>query len=230
MMIGTKTRSTIGISLGTAALVLALAASAAANGRVAIVNGIPGRTVEICVNGKEIKSGLKYGHVVVRGLGNGDKSLRIRASKPGKCSGAILGRLGFSVADGTDLTIAGTRFGPQKVLLWENTDNPPPGVGMVMLRHAADVGTVGFKYSLPDGGTPWTDSVDDPWTKGARGWGLRPDGVLMIWWAHQPPVQRVVAGPYQLVVEGGNRHESVLVGSNLGNLRFVRFKVPTGPA
>jgi len=214
------------VSLGALALLLSVSMAAAASGRVAIVNGIPGKKVDVCINGKEVRSGLKYGKTTVRTLSNGSKSLRLRVARSGRCTGASLGGRQLAIANGTDLTIVGTKFAPDKVLLWENTQGTP-GLGLVMLRHAADIGTVGFKYATPDDGQPWFDgAADDPWIKGAFGWGNRTDGTLMIWWAHQPPAQRVIAGPYQLVVEADMRHESILVGSNLGNLKFARFKVP----
>jgi hypothetical protein len=229
-MLRGKTRSTIGVSIGAMALLLSVSMTAAASGRLAFVNGIPGKRVDVCVNGKEIKSGLKYGKAIVRNLGNGSKALRLRVARSGVCTGSSLGGRQLAIVDGADLTIVGTKVAaPQRVLVWENTEPDLSPGGLVILRHAADIGTAGFKFATPSGGTPWFNAVDDPWTKGVYGWGGRAAGTSMIWWAHQPPAQEAIAGPYQLIVESGIRHESILVGTNLGNVRFARLAVPVEP-
>jgi hypothetical protein len=222
-------RRALATGVGSLALLIATTVAAAAAGRVAVVNGIPGKTVEVCINGKEVKSGLKYGKATIRSLANGAKTLKLRTNSSGKCTGSLLGTKSFSVTGSTDFTIVGTKFGPNKVILYDNAliSDASPGFAVVVLRHAADIGTAGFKYHTPDDGTPWFDAVaDDPWVKGAYGWGTRSLGTEMLWWAHQPPAQRAIAGPYQLVVGDDVRHESVLVGSSLGNVKFARFTVP----
>ena len=57
----------IGLAV-TALAVSALAApvSAAPKTKLAIVNGIPGKAVDVCVNGREVKSGLRYGRFIFR--------------------------------------------------------------------------------------------------------------------------------------------------------------------
>jgi hypothetical protein len=207
-------------------LVFGASVAAAAAGRVGFVNGIPGTKVDVCVNNHVVKSGLRYGRAVLRDLRNGDKHLKFRKDKAG-CSGQLISKRFFVVDPGDDLTIVATKHQPDRVLLFDNASLAHiPGNGNIMNRHAADIGVAGFKYSLPDDGTPWIDVVDDPWEKGSWGWGFRNAGFLMNWWAHQPPLQRAIAGPFQLVVKADRRHEQILVGTTLGNARFVRFDVP----
>jgi hypothetical protein len=74
------------------------ASGADTQGTLAIVNGIPGRQVDACLNGREIKSDLAYGRVVLRDIVPvGDKSLRFYARDQRTCRGTIVARASFTL-------------------------------------------------------------------------------------------------------------------------------------
>src|SRR6188472_1916545 len=78
-------------------------------GTLAFVNGIPGRTVDVCLNGKEIKTGLGYGKAVSKSVvGLGQKTLKFYGTDPRRCRGAVVAQETFTLATGDDLTIVAT--------------------------------------------------------------------------------------------------------------------------
>ncbi len=209
---------------------LSAPASAANTGKLAFVQGQPGVRVDICVGNKEIVSGLAYGKYAKRVVSSGNKLFRFAKAAPGACTGKKIVAWTRSVTVGSDTTVALTKFAPRLVVYPDNltsTPVPPAGSARVIMRHAADIGTAGFRYTI-DEGTPWfpEPTADSPWEKGVWGWGTRVDGLRMIWWAHVPPNQTAIAGPLELVVEGDTRHEIVLVGTTLANVKLVRIDTP----
>ena len=69
-------------------------AAAVDQGRIVFVNGRPRSNVEVCVNGKEVKSSLRYGQYAVRMFGHGGKGIRFRKSSTGTCRGDLLRKYG----------------------------------------------------------------------------------------------------------------------------------------
>ena len=205
-------------------------AAAAGSGKLTIVQGTPGIKVDICVGRTEVASKLAYGKYTRETVSAGAKLIRFHKAAPGTCTGAKITAWARTVVAGSDTTVALTRFAPRVVAFPDNltsTPVPPVGWARVIMRHAADIGTAGFRYTI-DEGTPWypEPTVDSPWEKGFWGWGTREDGLRMIWWVHIPPDQTAVAGPVELVVEGDTRHEMVVVGTTLGNTKLVRIDTP----
>ncbi len=78
----------------------------------------------------------------------------------------------------------------------------------------------------PSNGEPWfpagSIAADEPYDKGDWGHG----GSTSIYWAYRPPDQKPIAGPFTVDIDDATqRNESVLVGTWLGNVRFVHVKV-----
>jgi hypothetical protein len=211
-------------SIATSILITALAGPAAAatnKGRMIIINGRPGSNVEVCINGREVKHSLKYGRSAVRHQNPGVKVLKFKKKSVGNCKGKLLAARTVVLADDDDRTIVVTRAKPDKVVVFPKT----PLTNMV-LRHAADIGTAAFKWAIPENGIPWfpagSIAADEPYVKGDWGYG----GSTVIYWAYQPPDQKPIAGPFAVDIdEATQRNESVLVGTWLGNVRFVHVGV-----
>src|SRR5262245_46902442 len=116
------------LACAIAALVLgALAPPTAAvlHAHLAIVQGIPGRSVDVCIDGHEVRSKLKYGATTLRGALPGSHALRFRAAGPGVCQGARLGKATLELTAGDDLTIVATQL-PPKVVVFDDA-----GLGIV---------------------------------------------------------------------------------------------------
>ena len=157
------------------------APAAAASPRVAFVQGIRGKTVDVCIGGNEVRSNLKYGKWFQRTAGAGSKVVKFRMSAPGACTGSVLGQKTLDLAADDDLTIVVTRSA-QKVLDFDNTglgDLTPSVVGASFLavRQAADLGGVSFKGNL---GTVFTPTADPVFTKGDQWLNLLSAGLLWV--------------------------------------------------
>jgi hypothetical protein len=207
---------------------LSVPAAGAGTGRILFVQGRPDVTVDICVGNVEIASRLAYGDSRARRLSAGTKVIRFAKAAPGACTGTSLATRRRPVTAGSDTTVVLTRFAPRVVVYPQTPGVPGSPVGQFVLRHAADIGRAGFRYTS-DQSIPWypEPAVDAPFRKGDWGVGTAVADLRMFWWAHRPPEQAVIAGPVELVVEASVRHELVLVGTTLGNLELIRIDSPT---
>lgn len=144
----------IGSLMATLAITaLGAPAAAAETGSVAIVNGIPGGKVDICLGSQEIRSGLPYGGRVFRSPAAGSRVLKVYRADPRTCKGTLLAKKGFTLVAGGDLTLVATVKAP-KVVIFDNA-----GLGTVVpsgadvyapwaWRHAADIGKVNFRFHV----------------------------------------------------------------------------------
>jgi hypothetical protein len=197
---------------------------AAANAKLAIVNGIPGRSVDVCVGATEVRSGLRYGQWFQRSQAPGNRTLRFRAASAGRCRGTILAQRTMTIASDADLTIVATKKGT-RVISFDNdglgTLGSPSAVdfGYIAVRHAGDMGAAVMRYQT--NGLAYTPSVDPTFLK------------------HDENIANSYSGPTDLIlfatragslvafarvlkhVHGARRVEMILVGSNEANARFV---------
>jgi hypothetical protein len=215
-------KSVIGLTICALGITaMAAPVSAATKGRLILVNGIPGTTVEMCVNNKEVAGKVKYGRYVIRSKSPGAKVVKFKKASAGTCKGKLLGKKSVLLSDGEERVVVATKRIPQKVLVF------PALVGNAgqVFRHAADIGTAGFKRVDPDTGSPWFPTADEPFEKGDWGDGTGWSTVVPhVWWAHQPPSQVPIAGPFTGTFTAGVRYEHILVGSTLANVRFVNVE------
>lgn len=147
--------------------VAAPALAAPGSSKLAIVQGIPGLKADVCINGREVKSGLRFGGAVRRSQTNGAKMMKVFKAAPGRCRGKLLAQRKFWVNDGADVTIVVSRQKPTRIMVFDNKVKTIGGSDF-FLRHAADYGDVTFRQELL--AAP-TDTVapanDDPlWAKG----------------------------------------------------------------
>jgi hypothetical protein len=223
-------RSLIGGVLATLAIgaLWAPVSAADAQGTLAFVNGIPGRTVDVCLNGKEIKTGLGYGKAVSKSVvGLGQKTLKFYGTDPRRCRGTVVAQESFTFAAGDDLTIVATKNNP-RVVTFDNVglghipaDGPALGHGYLAWRHAAEP-AVNFKYdvliSIPE--TPIGPSVDPVWVKGDEVTSPTGTGTAYNLKATRPETSQVIASR-QGTPRNEHRLEWILVGSTERNARFV---------
>jgi hypothetical protein len=138
------------VALGSAVIAAgALTAPVAAvDPRLALVNGMPGRTVDVCVGTNEVRSNLRYGGWVERFVGPGSRIVRFRAAAPGKCTGAVLAHTVLLLAEDDDKTVVGTRQAPNKVVVFENLPYAATTLAEIRFRHAGDLGPVNVVQSF----------------------------------------------------------------------------------
>ncbi len=138
------------VALGSAVIAAgALTAPVAAvDPRLALVNGIPGRTVDVCVGTNEVRSNLRYGGWVERFVGPGSRTVRFRAAAPGTCTGEVLAQTVLLLAEDDDKTVVGTRQVPNKVVVFENLPYVATTLADIEFRHAGDLGPVNVVQSF----------------------------------------------------------------------------------
>jgi hypothetical protein len=220
----------------TAALtigVLATPVSAASGGKLAIVQGMPGKKVDICINGKEIRSALPYGGKVLRSLKAGPKVLKVFKKDPRRCKGRLLARQRLTFPAGSDLTVVVTKKRPWKVLVWDNDglgEVPvPQPIAFIAYRHSADLGTIQFKTDFkvldPQPIEPFGPASDYDFEKGqqARGYTGAGADLLRVIWVTRPGSSEAIIGPVFTRFFPDKRHEWILVGTTERNARLVRI-------
>jgi hypothetical protein len=223
-----SSRAALAAAVGSALLVgiLSAPAAGATQGRIAVVNGRPGSNVEVCLNGKEVKSSLRYGQHSAHKANPGSKALKFRKSSRGTCKGDALGQTTIALVAGGDWVVVLTKLSPNKVAKWDNTPFPGP---VTVVRHAADIGPAGFKYAVASDETPWFPTADAPFTKGQSGHGGNVEGGGLVFWAHQPPAQTPITVPVSVVHQDGSREELILIGTSLSNVRLKFLRLPNLP-
>jgi hypothetical protein len=193
--------------------------AAAADPRLAFVNGIAGRIVDVCVGNAEVVSRLRFGKFRQEFVEAGDRTVRFRAASPGNCNGNVLAQRTVTLVDDDDMTLVGTARSPQKVVVFDNTPVPVgPGVAGLAIRHAADVAPVamtltGAGFIAPSIAPPEWEKGDEIRTTTAS------QGLIIA--ASKPNQVSPFEGPKQFNFREGRRTEVILVGSSTRNARFA---------
>lgn len=209
------------------------AAAAVEKGVLAVVNGRPGGKVDVCLNGKEIRSGLSYGAKPARRAAAGSKTVKFFKSGPGKCKGKLVAKTSFTLVDNTnshdhDFTLVLTARFP-KVVVFENSglgrvppNGPPLGFNVLAFRDASDLGPVNLFqrswYADPVG--PLTPAAA-VWDKGDQYKYSPPANSEWLAWATRPNPTAKLVQSQRLVTTVNRRYEILLVGSSKKNARFV---------
>jgi hypothetical protein len=209
--------------------------SAAGAGKVAIVNGFPGRSIDICINNQEIKSGLRYGQTFFRTLPSGPKSLKVYAKDARTCRGQLLASKSFGFPAGSDRTIVMTKFGP-RIQLFDNNFGPTTAATPISIwywRNASDISPVSLDLDS-DGPTPSpiAPAADPVWPKGGQvlsGFALGTTLVVITTRFSLADTATTLGEPDARLVEVLFRYEWILIGTNPANARLVVLKRPIPP-
>jgi hypothetical protein len=224
------------VACATTALMLAStlpAAAAPEDGVLAVVNGRPGGKVDVCLNGKEIRSGLAYGGKATKRSDAGTKTLKFFKAGPGKCKGKVMAKTTFVLTGDTnsanhDFTLVLTTRFPN-VLVFENSglgrvppNGPPLGFNILAFRDASDLGPLNlFQRSwFANPGGPLTPAVA-VWDKGDQyKLSVLAESEWKAWVTRPEQTARLVQSK-RLVTTIDRRYELLLVGSSRKNARFV---------
>ena len=210
--------------------VTALGAPASAThgkGTIGIVNGIPGQRVDLCINGKEIKSRAPYGGRAFRSLPVGDKLVKIFKADPRKCKGKKLGQKAIELTDDADWTIVINKKFP-KFVMFDNAGLgmiPPDGPDFPKVsfafRHAADLGKVNFFIATEGAFAPATHPI---WREGdsASSDGSSP-GLRVRLRATRPHKAKTLAQTKFIEFEAGRRYEMYLLGTAAKNAKIINW-------
>jgi hypothetical protein len=207
------------LAIGTIA-----APAAAVTPSIGLVNGYPGRVVDVCVGNAEVKSRLTYGRGVVRSIGIGTKTVRFRAASAGSCNGNILGTKVLTLVDDDDRTIVLSRSGPNKVVEFINTPVPTdPEINYIYLRHAGTMGSVVISFEDQSFATPAV--APTPFVKGDTDLIEETTPEPMLFGVYlENGLDPIVLKQY-LTLEG-RRQEFIVVGSSKSNARLATLVRP----
>ena len=193
---------------------------AAANPKLVLVNGIPGRTVDVCVGNNEVRSGLKYGASAIRVIGPGFQTVRFRVASAGNCNGTTLAAYSRNFLINEDLTLVGTKKSPLKVVVYVN---PPLGGNTVSFafRNAGDLGDLNANVQLGVFIAP--NALAPAFPKGSQYYfsaGISFWARITIWRANTPdPFRDATVQNVE-----GYRNEYIVVGTSLGNDKLVKIR------
>jgi len=217
-------------SFGIAALTAALAIGTLAAPAVAqldpvlaLVNGIPGRTVDVCIGNSEVRSGLRYGAFTVRTVGLGSRTIRFRTASPGSCNGNVLAQTTLILVADDDRTVVAARRAP-KVVVFDNRPFPPTTNGRATFGYAGDLGDIHVApvfigFSAPAAPPPSFDKGD----RSHLAFNVPFAVSYNLFLAGRSQTFRETAF---LSIETGQRLEVILVGSSLRNDRVVLIRRP----
>ena len=223
-------KSIVAASL-TALAVSALAAPSSAivgTGTIGVVNGIPGQRVDICINGKEVRSSVKYGGRTYKTMNSGIKSIKIFKADPRKCKGVKVAQTIIDLGALADRTIVINKQAP-KVVDFDNVglgtippDGTPLPVAIFVWRHAADLGTVNFLYrgwmAIPE--TPVGPAANPLWQEGNQVYSSSsPDSIWQL--RITRPEQTKTLAVKKVTYKESRRYEWYLLGTKAKNAKLV---------
>jgi hypothetical protein len=192
---------------------------------IAVVQGTPGASVDVCLDGKEVRSSLPYGSRYLGRLAFKKVTLKVFKADPRKCKGTKLAQKVLDFTLGGDRTLVLAK-GTPRLVDFDNAGLPLVVAALnpyIVIRHAASVGAMGIYYGV---GSPLTPSAIPTMDKGQQVGGTLPpapsqSGV----WATHPLTYKVLAQVVLSLTEN-RRYEVILVGSKGKNLRWVVFSRP----
>ncbi len=206
---------------------LAVPAVGADPGKMAIVQGNYGVKVDVCINGREIKSKMRFGTKAYRTFPAGRKVLKVFKADPRTCKGKLLAYKVVKLPRGSDLTVVISKKTPKKVMVFDNAY--PPGSYVSgshrFFRNASDYGEVTFRHEAKpitiDPAPADLAPAEPTWETGRSTYSYLPIGVggapmSSTTWISEVPMYfppLVVAGPVWSLLSDGKRYEWIFIGT-----------------
>lgn len=216
-----------GLALGAGAL----GVPAAANehpAQVAIVQGWPGERLDLCLNGKEIRSRAGYGSKTILVLDPGSYTLKAFVRDPRKCKGTKVAQRSFDLIAHGDLSMVVAR-GKPKVVLFDNDAlqdvGPAVHQAWIVWRHAAKAKAVNFY--VPDIEPTVPASSHTKFRRGDSAFRLSSTNEGAAIWVTPHGKEQALAGPKLFQATLVERHEFYFIGTKPSNYRLVSFSRPT---
>lgn len=198
--------------------------------QLAIVQGFPGSRVDICLNGKEVRSRMRYGKKLLLSPNEGTYKLKVFKHDPRKCKGTKIAQRTFTLGSEGDLSIV-VGPGRPRVLIFDNALLPRIGGAAdptyIAWHQAARAPLIDFYVQFAAQVGPYTPTVGA--NAYARGdWYAVPAtaGAQWVIWATLDEKTKVIAGPKVIDVQANRRYEQFLIGTRLRNYRIVTFSRP----
>ena len=227
-----RTRQLIGAMTATTFAIVILAAPASADdGVLAFISGIPGKAIDVCIDGREVISELRYGQAEAWAIEPGPTTVKVAISARGRCQGRTLQQDVGTVLPGLDSTWAFAARAPG-VLWWDNATLgvlpavPTLGGAPFVLRNASDL----------RGGVVWSRFLTFPVLMATENPTLNkgqevpftdwPGNALFAHVVSRPGRFEPLFGPMYDTLAPDTRTEYYVVGTTSRNARLVRLVRP----
>jgi len=217
------------LAAASAFAVVALAGSASAvvpvptTAKVFVAHGIPGAVVDVCVDGKEVRSTFRYGQqFVLEAVPAGAHTIKVHPASRFRCGGAAIIRKTVTLTGGLNATLMARIIGgkPGLQVFVNDTAIAPASKASITVRHTATAPTV--DVWLNGGAAPAITSL-------ARGKSAGPVVVapgVYSWWASAVGSWKPAIGPRVANLYAGRAYQIYAVGTNANNYRFIVISQP----
>lgn len=206
----------------------ATAAPAPPKAELAIVHGVPGVRFDVCIDGTEVKSRLRYGKVYQTLLEAGDHRIVLKPARKGTCKGRAVMKHERAFTAFEDLTlVASFKKGVPGFLVFDNdlvpaATSPAAPQSAIVVQHGARFGPVDVFAALliePAAASPLFAGL----TKGRQAGTYTEIATFAIWVA-RPGKVKPLAGPDARETMLGQRNHYVFIGTNARNRRIAFFR------
>ena len=217
------------VAAASALAVVALVGSASAvvpaptTAKVFVAHGIPGAVVDVCVDGREVRSTFRYGQqFVLPAVPAGTHTVKLHPASRFRCGGTAIVRKTVTLTGGLNaMLVARIVTGkPGLQVFVNNTAIAPAGNASITVRHTATAPTV--DVWLNGGVAPAITSL-------ARGKSAGPVVVapgVYSWWASAVGSWKPAIGPRVAKLYAGRAYQIYAVGTNANNYRFIVIAQP----
>ena len=217
----------LAISAATAALAIAtfagsVSATTATGATVFLVNGLPGSSVDVCVNGHSVRSNFRYGQQLSFTRPAATYTLRVWAHRAIPCHGFLLSSKSLALTAGLNETVVARYVGGHPALTAFTNDLTGTNVSQatITVRHTATAPTVDIW--LNDGASPAITGL-------VRGGSAGPMAVtagVNSWWASAVGGFRPLIGPRVAQLAASTAYQIYAIGTSPANYRFVVIAQP----
>lgn len=188
-----------------------------------VVHGIPGLTVDVCVNGAKPITDFEPGDVV-SGVKLPEGEYRLKVTPAGEpCSAAVLSAVA-DLAGGRNYTVVANLddHGDPNLALWRNnTRKTDAGEARVVVRHMADAPAVNVWAN----GSPLNRGNQFDWGS-MRGWDV-PEGDYEVFVSLAGKTTPVI-GPADLSLEAGFRYQVYAWGNGTAGYGLIVIPLEVG--
>lgn len=191
-----------------------------------ISHGIPGATVEVCVDGGAVRNVFNYGRAFRLDLEDGRHVIQARARSGGDCTGALIARASVVMSESKSVSILFTlEAGAPTSMKWVNFREGfvgPPNPILIRLTHAA-------KAPRAD---VWAAAINEYPTAGpiaigiARGESTPPlpgDGGIYILAALASATGNPIIPPQVATFNSNRSYQVIIVGTKADNYRTIIY-------
>ena len=194
------------------------------------MQGFPGKRVDLCLNGKEVRSNVRYGWKTFLSPALGTYRLKVFKHDRRKCRGTKIAQRSFTLGLDGDLSIV-VGPGSPKVLIWDNSVLPPISTAatspVIAFHHAAKAPLMDFWVDFGVQVGPYVPAIGDhAYARGDWDFIGSADGAQWVIWATRDELTKVLAGPVVVDIQQGRRYEQFLIGTKPRNFRIVTFSRP----